>query len=89
MASAASLKIFLLAWDNPPRNSKTNNTVLKVGDRSPHPPGPGVGAYGNRTGGSSSTLVAENAHTIRILVVCLYIDAVCARRTTRRNDVVQ
>jgi hypothetical protein len=43
MASAASLHIFLLAGDNPTRNSKTNNTGIKVGDRSLHPSG--FGAY--------------------------------------------
>jgi hypothetical protein len=31
MASAASLKIFLLEGDNPPRNRKTNNAGIKVG----------------------------------------------------------
>jgi hypothetical protein len=45
MASAASLKIFLLTGGNPPRNSKTNNAGIKVGGIGPpHPPG--VGAYG-------------------------------------------
>jgi hypothetical protein len=44
MASAASLKNFLLAGDNPPRNSKTNNAGIKVGESIPLIP-LGVGAY--------------------------------------------
>jgi hypothetical protein len=39
MASAASKpKKFFAQGDNPPRNSKTNNAGIKVGDRSPIPP---------------------------------------------------
>jgi hypothetical protein len=39
MASAASLNnFFARRGDNPPRNSKTNNAGLKVGDRSPSSP---------------------------------------------------
>jgi hypothetical protein len=39
MASAASLINFFAhgGWDNPSRNSKTNNAGIKVGDRSPIP----------------------------------------------------
>jgi hypothetical protein len=38
MASAASLTNFLLAGDNPLRNSKTNNAGINVRDRSPITP---------------------------------------------------
>jgi hypothetical protein len=44
MASAASLKIFSREGDNTPRNSKTNNAGIKVGEIDPLIP-PGVGAY--------------------------------------------
>jgi hypothetical protein len=43
MASAANLKKFCSRGDNPPRNSKTNNAGIKLGESIPHPPG--VGAY--------------------------------------------
>jgi hypothetical protein len=37
MACVVSLNFFLLAGDNPPTNSKTNNAGINVGDRYPHP----------------------------------------------------